>query len=113
MKEVKFEFGNVEQPKENVQPEETLRYVGKIGEDFAQYAIEIRAMLEEAKERGISVDAFSSGVMKKFESLGDYELVLIKLLSELISIQSNLLEQGVKMTREDIDARLKKMYLEG
>jgi hypothetical protein len=113
MKEVNFKF-NTEAVKpqeeyEKMAPEKTLEYVSKIGKDFTQYAIEVEAMLEEAKERGINADLSSNETIKKFEPLGEYELVLVKLRSELLNLKAELFKQGVKMTREDMDERLKKM----
>jgi len=99
-----------EQPEQKeMEPIEVLRYMAQMGRDLEKYAIRAQAMIEEAKERGIPVDLSGNQALKKFAPLGEYEVMLITLRSEMMGVGSDLYSQGVKMTKEDLDARLKKM----
>ena len=102
------EMGSQPEQKE-MEPTEVLKYMAQMGRDLEKYAIQAQAMIEEAKEKGISVDLSENQALKKFAPLGEYEVTLIKLRSEMMGVGSDLFTQGVKMTKEDLDARLKKM----
>lgn len=80
-----------------------------MGKDLQAYALEAQAMIAEARERSITVDLSQNEELKKFEPLGEYEVALIRIRSALASVGSDMFNQGVKMTKEDLDARLKKM----
>lgn len=102
------EFSN-QLEKRKYEPTEILEYTAQIGRDFEQYAVEAQAMIEEAKERGIPINLSDNEALKKFAPRGEYEIILIKLRNELQFVRAELLNQGVKMTKEDLDSRLEKM----
>lgn len=95
--------------KKEMEPTEVLRYMVQIGRDLEREADGVRAMIEEAKERGIPIDLSRNKALKKFAPLGEYEEILIKLRSELLDISRELFLQGVKMTLEDLHARREKI----
>ena len=101
--------GKSSESSEAMSPEAVLEYVEKMGKGLQEAALQARAMIAEAKERGISVDISQNPVLKKFEPENENEVALIHLQSDLHTIKIDLLNQGVKMTQEDLDARLKKM----
>lgn len=116
MKEVKFGFNLEstqarlpEKERGKVSTEKALRNVGQFGKRLAQYAVEVEAMLEEANARGMNVDLSSNETFKKFAPLGDYELVLTELSSKLLELKTVIADQGLKMTQEEMNERLKKM----
>lgn len=90
-------------------PKETLEYMAKMGQDLERNSKTALAMLAEAEERGIPVDLSSNERVQKFAALGEYEKQLIKLKSELGWVSTDILRQGVKMTAEELEARLQKM----
>ncbi len=102
------EAGSPPEQKE-MEPMEVLKYMAQMGRDLEKHAINAQAMIDEAIERGIPVDLSENEALKKFAPLGEYEVLLVKLRSEMIGISSDLFTQGVKMTKADLDARLKKM----
>ena len=93
-------------------PEEVLKYAEKMGKDLQQYALQAQAMLAEARDRGIAVDLSQNENLKKFEPKGEYEVALIHIRAALGSVGSDMFEQGVKMTKGDLDARLDQMSSE-
>ncbi len=90
-------------------PTDILKYMAQMGRDLEKYATAAQAMIEEAEEKGIPVNLSRNQALKKFAPLGEYEVMLINLRSEMMSVGSDLFTQGVRMTKEDLDARLKKM----
>lgn len=92
-----------------MKPTEILKYVEQLGRGLEQSAIHAQAMIEEAQERNILIDLSNNEALKKFEPTKEYEIMLINLRDELESVLSTIFTQGVKMTKEDLDTRLKKM----
>jgi hypothetical protein len=90
-------------------PREILNYAAKQGRSLERYAVQSLAMIEEAEERGIPINLADNEALKKFAVHGEYEEILIRLIADMLSVNSALLLQGVKMTKEDLAARLKKM----
>lgn len=100
-------ISNIE--RKEMSPVEVLKYMEKMGKDLEQYAIQARAMIEEAGDKNIAIDLSGNETLKKFAVNHEYETVLVKLRSELLSISADLNTQGVKMTAEDLTSRLEKM----
>ncbi len=96
-------------PKKEMLPMEVLEYMAKIGADLSRIATDNQAMLEEAKARGIPVDLSGSERVKKFAPMGEYESLLVKIKNELSWIGTEISQQGVLMTADDLAARLEKM----
>ena len=96
---------------ESMSPEEVLKYMAEIGQDLIDYAVGAQAMLAEAKARGIDVDI--SKALEPFDPMkqGATEKALVQIRGQLLSIQGELFKQGVKMTQEELRARLAKMDL--
>jgi hypothetical protein len=94
---------------EQMSPEDVLKYAEQMGKDLQQYALQALAMIAEARERGTAIDLSQNQNLKKFEPLGEHEVALIRIRSDLNRVSSDLFEQGVKMTKGDLDARLAKM----
>lgn len=90
-------------------PTQILKYMEQMGKDLEQNAINAQAMIEEAKDRDIPIDLSHNEALKKFAPRGKYEIMLINLRSELASVTVDLLTQGVKMTQDELNARLKYM----
>ncbi len=101
--------GKTPERQEAMSPEAVLKYVEKMGIGLQQAALAAQAMIAEAKERGINVDLSQNPALKKFEPLNENEVALIHLQADLNTVKIDLLNQGVRMTQEDLDARLKKM----
>ena len=100
-------ISNIE--RKEMSPVEILKYMEKMGKDLEQYAIQARAMIEEAGEKNIPVNMANNETLKKFSPTGEYESMLVKIKSELLGISGDLNAQGVKMTAEDLKVRLEKM----
>ena len=98
-------------PESKYSPTDVLKYMAQMGQDFTRYAQQAEAMLAEAEEKGIPVDLSAIEALQKFKPKGEYEVQLVRLRSELMSIGSDLFSQGVKMTQEDLRERLEKMGL--
>ncbi len=94
---------------EPMPPDQILDYVQQIGKDLENSVITTKAMIEEAREKGIPVDLSQSETLNKFAPLGKYEVMLVKIRAELGRVGSELFNQGVKMTEKDLNVRLKKM----
>jgi len=94
---------------QEMKPTEILKYMAQMGRDLERYAIQAQVMIEEAKQRGILLDLSRNPALKKFAVFGEYEGMLIMLRSELMSVTSDIHTQGLNMTKEEFDARLKKM----
>jgi len=109
------DMGIVSAEKENdeMSAEKTLEYVGQIGRDFSQYALELRAMIEEAKERGVNIDLSNNPNIIKFRPMNEYEMALVNMRSDLIRGKEDFLNAGLLMTQEDMNKRLEKMKQEG
>lgn len=88
--------------------DEILQYTEALAAGLARYALETRAMLEEAKAKGIQVDV-SETAITDFAPQREGELTLLSLRSKLLDAQTALASQGVLMTREDMDRRLAMM----
>ncbi len=95
--------------KEKMDPMEVLAYVAQIGRDLEKYALQAQAMIEIANERGIAIDLSHNEALEKFAPLGEYEITLVKLRLKLMNVGVDLLDQGVKITHQDLEARLEKM----
>lgn len=98
-----------EDEKEPMPPDEILDYIQDMGKRLERAVVTTKAMIEEAKEKGIPVDLSQSEILKKFAPMGEYEVMLVKIQAELNRVGSELFNQGVKMTEKDLNARLKKM----
>jgi len=87
--------------------EKILHYISRLGEDITKGATIAEAMLKEAEARGIPVNIDNQ--LKKFEATEEIEIQLINIRQRLIELRSSMFTQGVKMTAEDLEARLEKM----
>ena len=96
-------------PNNEMSPMEVLEYMAKMGAELSRIATNNQAMLLEAQARGIPVDLSSSERVKKFAPLGEYESLLVKMRNELSWIGTEISEQGVLMTADDLAARLEIM----
>lgn len=96
--------------KKEMEPIEVLKHVEYMCNQLEKYAIQARAMIEESKERNISIDLSNNEVIKKFTpKYGEYSEMLNNLYYELMSISNEINTQGVKMNQDDLDVRLQKM----
>lgn len=89
-------------------PNGILDYVAKLGDDLKKYAEQAKAMLEIAEERGISVNLEENTALRKFEATGEYEIMLINLRAELISLTTTMFLQGLKVTASELKDHLAK-----
>jgi len=96
--------------KKEIEPTEVLKNLVRLGEVLEKSATDVLAMIEEAKERGIPIDLSRSQTLKGFVPWeGQSEAALNHLISKVRIIYNELFDQGVKVTKEDLEARVKKM----
>ncbi|MBA4337186.1 hypothetical protein C0416_05465 [bacterium] len=96
--------------REKLTPDELFDYVGEMGNDITTLAIQLKALLQEAQEKGIKVDL--PRIMEYFQPRNLYSEHLANIQRVLCSIIEDMCEQdGVKMTQEEMKARLEKMGL--
>ena len=86
--------------KEN--PTKVMEYMDQMGKDISDNARAVIGMIEYAKQNNIPIDLSNNETIKKFAPLGEYEIAFINLRSALGSLKTDLLNQGVKMTYEDL-----------
>ncbi len=98
---------------EKMTPKEVFEYIAKLGDDVHRQALTNVAMLEAADDKSIAPTLTEDGALSKFKPGGDIEKSLIKITSELISIGSNLYQEGVHMTESELKERLDKMKSQG
>lgn len=82
---------------------EVMKYMEQMGKDISDNARQVMAMIEFAKENNITIDLSTNEKIEKFAPLGEYEVALIKLRAELGSLKTDLLNQGVKVTYEELN----------
>lgn len=88
---------------------EALRYLSKQARNLELISRDAQVMIAEAHDRGITVDLSKNKFLDKFKAGGEYEVALIHIRAEAEKICTDLFNQGVKMTSEDLKARLEKM----
>jgi len=84
-------------------PEKTLNYIQQLGSDLNNSAEEIKTMLQIAQERGITTDISRRPELRNFEALGEYEKMLVDLRGKLGTLKTELFNQGVRITEEEMD----------
>ncbi len=84
---------------------ETLAYLEKLGNEIADYAKQAQIMLDIAKERGSDANLDNSERLQSFKPTGEFENQLVHLRAEAMFLSSELSEQGLKVTPEEVRAR--------
>lgn len=97
----------VETEQEPMSPEETMRYMIRMGEDISRNARTALTMMEIAKERGQELSAETLAEASKFAAPnGKYEHQLMNIRAALGGVGSAMFKQGIKITREELEERL-------
>jgi len=84
--------------------EEKIEDLKSYSESIKQTLIEAQAMLDEADEKGFSVDNESLNSI-----IDNFERQMVQLRGDVLDIKTEIANSGLKMTRDDMEARLKKM----
>ncbi len=96
--------------REKLTTEELFDYIGAMGNDITTLAIQIKALLIEAQEKNIKVDL--PRILEYFQPRNLYSEHLANIQRALGSAIEEMCEQdGVKITSEEMRARLEKMGL--
>lgn len=94
-------------------PEETLDNVFNIAERFMRDARVIRAMIAEGKDRKLGISMGHHTLLEKFESGNEHHLTLLRLHNDLAQLKVYLAREGVLMTQEETEERLRVMEEKG
>lgn len=90
-----------------------MRSVIQLSEDVARYARQVMAMHAEAQERGITPHLAENAALKKFEPLQENEAALIALRGDLMRLQTDMFEGGVRVTADQLQERMARMDAQG
>lgn len=90
-------------------PVEVMDLLIELGKDIERKGLEIKAMFEIAKERGVIIDLSKSERFKKFNVMNEYEIELQKLSNELGWVASEITEQGLLVTQKEVNDVIEKM----
>jgi len=72
-------------------------------------AMQVKAMIEEAQEKWIDYNIDQD--IKTFQLNGEVEKQLISMVSKINWVKSNLYMNWIKMTKDDLEKRLTKMWV--
>lgn len=91
-------------------PKQIAAYAVQRAESVLGSALAVAAMLEIAEERGIGLDDKVIGIMLAgFEPTGEQEIQMLKLSEELNRVLSEFAEQGMRVSEEELQAKIKVM----
>jgi hypothetical protein len=95
---------------EKLTPEELFDYIGEMGNDVTMLAVQLKALLQEAQEKGIKVDL--PRILEYFQPRNLYSEQLASMQRALgMGIEEMCEQDGVKITSDEMRERLEKMGL--
>ncbi len=90
-------------------PEQIFDYVGTFGRDIETYVAEAKAMYRMAQARGLPLDqAQLDEMLEPFKPMGDAELKLVQLRSQVNALKAFIYQQGLEVTHDELQVFMRK-----